>query len=61
MERSFKTDRQHTKHMREIVEEKPDIKSCTKYCAEMVLRKVTKGKNQGNNFGGCSTFPSTEI
>jgi ssDNA-binding Zn-finger/Zn-ribbon topoisomerase 1 len=57
LERSFKTDRQHVKHVREIVEEKSDIKSCSKCGAEMVLRKATKGKNTGNEFWGCSAFP----
>lgn len=57
LERSFKTNRQHIKHVREIIEEKSDIKSCLKCGAEMVLRKATKGKNVGSEFWGCSTFP----
>jgi restriction system protein len=57
LERSFKTNRQHIKHVREIVEEKSDIKSCSKCGSEMVLRKASKGKNTGNEFWGCSTFP----
>lgn len=52
LERGFKTNRQHVKHVKSIVEQKPDIKSCTKCGSEMVLRKATKGKNAGNEFFG---------
>jgi hypothetical protein len=57
LERSFKTNRQHIKHVRESIEEKSDMKPCSKCGAEMVLRKASKGKNAGNEFLGCSTFP----
>jgi restriction system protein len=57
LERGFKTNFQHIKHVRDIVEEKADIKSCSKCGSEMVLRKATKGKNAGKEFWGCSTFP----
>jgi hypothetical protein len=56
LERSFKTNRQHVKHVREIIEEKPDIKACSKCGSDMVLRKATKGNNAGNEFWGCSAF-----
>jgi hypothetical protein len=56
-ERGFKTNRQHTKHVREIIEEKSDIKYCSKCGAFMMLRKARKGKNVGNEFWGCSSFP----
>lgn len=57
LKRSYKTNRQHVKHVREIIEEKPDVKTCSKCGAEMVLRKANKGKNVGSEFLGCSTFP----
>jgi hypothetical protein len=57
LERSFKTNRQHTKHVKEIVKEKSNTKSCIKCGSEMMIRKTTKGKNAGNEFWGCSTFP----
>jgi len=57
LEQSFKTNRQHVKHVKEIVKEKSDIKLCTKCGSEMVLRKAAKGKNSGNEFRGCSAFP----
>ena len=57
LERSFKTNRQHVKHVKEIVTEKSDTKSCPRCNSDMVLRKATKGKNAGNEFWGCSAFP----
>lgn len=57
LERSYKTNRQHVKHVREIVEGKSNNELCSKCGAEMVLRKATKGKNAGNEFWGCSAFP----
>ena len=57
LERGFKTNREHIKHVREIIEDKSDIKSCSRCGAEMVLRKATKGKNVGSDFWGCSAFP----
>lgn len=55
--RSFTTNRQHVKHVQEIIEKKTDIKFCSKCRSEMVLRKATRDKNVGNEFWGCSTFP----
>lgn len=57
LERSINTNRQHVKHVKGIVKEKSDIKSCSKCGAEMVLRKASKGNNAGNKFWGCSAFP----
>lgn len=57
LEGGYKTNRQHVKHVREIIEEKSDTKSCSKCGSEMVLRKAAKGKNLGNEFWGCSAFP----
>jgi hypothetical protein len=57
LERSFKTNRQHVKHVKEIVKEKSDTKPCSRCNSDMVLRKATKGKNAGNEFWGCSAFP----
>lgn len=55
--RGFKTNREHVKHVKEIVKEKTDGKLCIKCGSNMVLRKATKGKNAGNEFWGCGTFP----
>ena len=57
LERSFKTNRQHVEHVKEIVKEKSDTESCSRCNSDMVLRKATKGKNAGNEFWGCSAFP----
>jgi hypothetical protein len=57
LERSYKTNRQHVKHVKEIVKEKSKPQSCTKCGSNMVLRKATKGKNAGSEFLGCTAFP----
>ena len=57
LERGFKTHRQHVKHVKAIVEEKANFRTCSKCGAEMALRKATKGKNAGNEFWGCRSFP----
>jgi len=56
-ERSYKTNREHVKHVKNIVHEKQNRKSCPKCGSEMVLRTVKKGTNAGENFWGCSRFP----
>lgn len=57
LERGFKSNRQHIKHVKTIVEEKSDLRSCAKCGSEMVLRTATKGRNAGNEFWGCGAFP----
>jgi len=56
---SFKTSRDHVKHVREIVKEKENISSqlCPKCGSAMVLREAKKGANIGKKFWGCSNFP----
>ena len=54
---SFKTNREHIKHVKTIVEKKENSQSCPKCGEEMVLREVKKGQNIGNKFWGCSSFP----
>lgn len=54
---SFKTNREHVKHVKTIVEKKENSHSCPKCGGEMVLREVKKGQNIGNKFWGCSSFP----
>jgi restriction system protein len=58
LERSYKTNRKHVKHVRKIIEEKTETKSCSKCGADMVLRKAKQGKNVGNEFWGCASFPT---
>lgn len=68
---SFKTNRAHVKHVKELVAEKegtkegvsvsPDLNTNTNACpkcgSEMVMRETKKGNNVGKQFWGCSTFP----
>jgi len=54
---SFKTNREHVKHVREVVREKNEEKRCPRCGSTMVIREVKKGANIGSKFYGCSTFP----
>ena len=54
---SFKTNREHVKHVKTIIEKKENSQSCPKCGNTMVLREVKKGQNIGNKFWGCSSFP----
>lgn len=51
---SFKTHREHVKHVKAIVADK---KLCKKCGSNMVKRVAKKGPNAGNEFWGCSAFP----
>ncbi|GAA5217196.1 NERD domain-containing protein [Corallincola platygyrae] len=53
---SFKTDRQHVKHLKNRESKKPE-KQCPRCGSAMVLRKAKRGANAGNEFWGCSAFP----
>jgi len=56
---SFKTNRKHIKHVKDIVAKKENTtsKSCPKCGNQMVLREIKKGVNAGKKFFGCSKFP----
>ncbi len=54
---SLKTNREHVKHVKEIVEKKSNEKSCPKCGSLMVIREAKRGANAGKQFYGCSTFP----
>ena len=56
---SFKTNREHVKHVKNIVaeKEKSSTPSCPRCGDPMVLREVKKGQNVGGKFWGCSKFP----
>jgi ssDNA-binding Zn-finger/Zn-ribbon topoisomerase 1 len=57
--KSFKTNIQHTKHVKNIIAEKeqPKEPACPKCGSSMVKRKARKGKYAGNEFYGCPTYP----
>jgi predicted RNA-binding Zn-ribbon protein involved in translation (DUF1610 family) len=54
---SFKTSREHVKHVKTIVMGKENYQQCPKCGSAMIMRKVKKGKNVGKEFWGCSKFP----
>ena len=54
---SFKTHRDHIKHVKDIVKEKQSTIACPKCGSPMVMRETKKGPNKGNKFWGCSKFP----
>ncbi len=54
---SFKTQREHVKHVKTIVTEKQNKTTCPKCGNEMVLREAKRGANIGKQFWGCSKFP----
>jgi len=57
---SFKTHREHVRHVRTIVEKKrqPVVENACPECGKpMVLRTAKRGTNQGKQFGGCSGYP----
>ena len=55
--RSFKTNRDHVKHVKKIVDDKNNTVKCPKCGSDMVMRESKKGPNQGQQFWGCSNFP----
>jgi len=55
LSRSFKTHKDHIKHVKNIIEEKKHI--CPKCGSKLVLRTANKGVNKGNQFYGCSNYP----
>ncbi len=56
---SFKTNRDHVQHVKNIITEKESsgIPSCPKCGSSMVLRETKKGQNIGKKFWGCAKFP----
>ncbi len=54
---SFKTNREHVKHVKEIVSKKEGNKECPKCGSPMVVRESKRGQNKGNKFWGCTNFP----
>ena len=55
---SFKTRREHIRHVRNIVKEKQNGMVCPRCGAPMVMRTLKNGQNAGRQFWGCSRFPS---
>jgi len=57
LSRSFKTNREHVRHVKSIIEEKKQKKLCPKCSSELILRVAKKGANAGKQFYGCSNYP----
>ena len=71
LSRGLKTNRQHNKHVKEIIADKQNpeqvkkvniskessVPICKKCGSVMLLRTAKKGKNAGNQFWGCSNYP----
>ena len=57
LSKTFKINRDHVKHVQNIIKEKENDKSCPKCGNELVLRVAKKGINKGNEFYGCSSYP----
>ncbi len=58
LSQSFKTNREHIKHVKKIIEEKDRKNLCPKCGSELILRVAKKGANAGNEFYGCSNYPT---
>jgi restriction system protein len=54
---SIRTQLDHVRHVKTIVEKKANDNSCPKCGMPMVLRTSRKGNTQGNQFFGCSAYP----
>ena len=54
---SFKTHREHVRHVQNIVSEKKGNILCPQCGSPMVMRASNKGQNEGKPFWGCSRFP----
>ena len=55
--KSFKTNREHVRHIQKITTDKENSQLCPKCGSEMLLRETKKGENAGKQFWGCSAFP----
>jgi hypothetical protein len=54
---SFKTHREHVRHVKEIVKEKVNKNVCPRCSSQLLLRVAKQGANKGNEFYGCSAYP----
>ena len=61
LERSYKTNSQHVKHVKEIVKEKSDTKSCSRCNSDMCSEKPQKVKTQAMSFGDVVHFQNAEM
>ncbi|MFC0445020.1 topoisomerase DNA-binding C4 zinc finger domain-containing protein [Pseudidiomarina halophila] len=60
LERSFKTNRDHVRHVRETLNAKASATgniTCPKCGGAMVLRESKRGETAGQQFWGCGAYP----
>ena len=57
----IKTNREHTAHVKKIIELKEDGKVCPKCGSGMVVRESKKGPMQATNFGVAQHFQDAEL
>lgn len=57
LQASFKTHRDHVKHVQAIVENKAKVIRCPRCQGGMTRRVVKHGENLGKEFWGCVAFP----
>ncbi|OGT93500.1 MAG: nuclease [Gammaproteobacteria bacterium RIFOXYA12_FULL_61_12] len=54
---SYKTHREHVRHVRQLIAAKQDEPACPKCGSAMAVREASTGTNKGERFYGCSDFP----
>jgi len=57
LSRTFKTNSEHIKHVKTIIEDKSKIEYCPSCGSELVVRIAKRGTNAGDKFYGCSNYP----
>lgn len=57
LQASFRTHREHVKHVQTIMDSKAKAIRCPSCDGEMVRRVTKRGENAGKEFWGCVTFP----
>ncbi|MCG7542626.1 NERD domain-containing protein [Pseudoalteromonas sp. MM17-2] len=51
------TNFNHRRHVKDLLANKANAKTCSRCGSAMVIRKTKRGANKGAQFWGCSTFP----
>ena len=57
LSQTLKTNKDHVRHVKNIIKEKESITKCPKCGNKLVLRVAKQGINKGNKFYGCSSYP----
>lgn len=57
LSRTYKTHKDHTSHVKEIIAKKNSESLCPRCGSALVLRVAKQGANAGNQFYGCKSYP----